>query len=222
MKLLLRAALMATSFAAAFALSAPTARALEIPFTVGDAHQCHNPHTGGGNLQIDWDGLGLDTGNPHGAVHFNQLTVGMSSQFANFGTLMKPKTGNTTQTTNIFLASANNATFNIGGTPQPDILSMTLVSVGPVSFKGTQLDMGQEFRLTVVTTTGTLTFDLMSIMGSSINFNKGGAITDTNLRFCATLIPGPPPPPIPEPGCLMALGLGALGVVRTVRRRFTF
>jgi hypothetical protein len=221
MKLLLRAALMATSFAAALALSAQTAQAFEIPFTVGDAHQCHNPHTGGGNLQFDWDGLGFDVGNPHGAVHFNQLTIGMSSQSGNFGTLHKVK-GNVTQSTTIFLSSGPGAHFTIGGQNQADILSMTLQSDGAVNFKGTHLVMGQDFTLTVNTTHGTLTFQLESIMGSSINFNKGGQITDLNLRFCGMLVTPPPPPPIPEPGCLMALGLGALGVVRTVRRRFTF
>jgi MYXO-CTERM domain-containing protein len=219
MKLLLRAALMATSFAAAFALSAPTAQALTIPFTPGDAHQCHNPHTGGGSLQIDWDGLGFDVGNPHGAVHFNNLTVGMSTQFANFGTLFKPPTGNTVQSTTLFLANGEFAVFTIGNKIQSDILSITLASNGPVSFKGTQLDPMQDFTLTLVTTSGTTIFSLESIMGSSINFNKNGQVTDVNLRFCASEIVGPPPP-IPEPSCLMALGLGALGAVRAIRRRF--
>jgi hypothetical protein len=207
---------LAVSPSAAFA---DTFELSDIPFTDGPAHQCHNPHTNGGNLQVDWDFLGFDAGNPHGHIFLNNLRIDFSLQSAFVDDLHKPSPGNEIQDANLFFA----ATTELGATFNYDnIQAITLESVGPADFRGTQVrPLGQAFVLTIVTDTETLVFDLESIMGSQINFDRNGRLTGMNLRFCGNvdIVPPPPPPPIPEPASLFAVGLAGMSLVGAARRK---
>jgi hypothetical protein len=216
-----RSLLAAASFALALAVTPSSAYAdcFTIPFTEGDAHQCHNPHTGGGNLQVDWDFLGFDAGNPHGHLFLNNLRIDFSLQSAFVDGLHKPHPGNEQQSASLFFSASTEAgaTFNFDCIQQ-----ITLESVGPAEFRGTQVrPLGQEFVLTIVTTTQTYVIDLESIMGSEIAFNHNGALTGMNLRFCGMLevTPPPPPPPVPEPASLFAIGLAGMSLVSAARKK---
>lgn len=182
--------------------------------------QCHNDKCACGGIQIDWDGLGFTTGNPHGALHINNLTISMTSQTGSFGGLHK-EPGNVHQSAAISLASGPGATFQSGPHVWTNILSMSLVSVGDAQFRGKQLrPLCQDFVLTIVTTQGNYVFDLCSIQGSQVNFNRAGCVTALNFRFCATLVSQPGgPPPVPEPTSLLVLGLGGLGLASRLRKR---
>jgi hypothetical protein len=186
-------------------------------------HQCNNPHVGdAGSYQIDWDYLGFDqdTGNPHGTLHISgasgaesNVNVTMSNQTF-ISTYTDPPTGNYEQASFIFSMSGEGATFNY-----EDILGITLESDGLIDMRGTQIDEGQMFTLTIVTTSQTYTFGLESIQGSQLNFNaQTHELTGANLRFCAGLIPDNPPV-IPEPTTLFGLGLVAVSAFRAARRK---
>lgn len=218
-----RSFVLAVACAALFTTSTARAAEFVLPKPSDDpAHQCHNPHLSGmGGYQIDWDGLGFDSGNPHGALHVSgdtNVRIDMSTQFANLGTLERPPTGNTLQTTNtLIFGSGAGATFNFS-----NITSILLENAEPIDFRGTRVDpLEQLFKLTITTTTDTFVFDLETIMGSGLNFDRNGNLRSVNLRFCASLRTDEPPPPpeVPEPTTLFGAGLAALAGVRTLRRK---
>src|SRR5438132_1397952 len=86
MKLRLGVTAMAVALACAWPASAraSTFSLDSIPHLGSPFGQCHN-EKGCGGIQIDWDGLGFQAGNPHGALHLNNLTIGMSTQAGTFG-----------------------------------------------------------------------------------------------------------------------------------------
>jgi hypothetical protein len=227
MKSLFRGAGAAIAVAASVFLFPASARASTI--TLADFEQnlftapfgqCHNDKCNCGGIQIDWDGLGFDAGNPHGAVHIDQFTIGMSTQVGDFGGLTKMP-GDKDQPAAITLMNGPTANFYQGDHPLDFIKSMTLQSVGQAHFDGKQLrPLCQDFVLTIVTSGGTFVFDLCSIQGSEVNFDAHGLVKAVNFRFCGTLVSGPtPPPPVPEPASLLLLGLGGLGATSSLRRR---
>ncbi len=206
------------AFVAALALAALPSRAHALTLTLDQLEglrtpfgPCHNDPDCGG-LFIRWQGLGFGT-NSQAQLHINQLTITMSSEVGEFGGLHKVN-GNVMQTANILVMSGPTATFTMGSHTYTNILSMTLQSDGPVDFKGTQLLVDQHFTLTIQTTTQSIVFNLCSLHGSEVAFNRAGVITGLNFRFCGGLVGVPPPPPVPEPTSLFALGMLGLGLLR--------